>query len=718
MPKHEKVTDDMLVALIEQEKAALNTEGLGVIEAQRAAANLAYAGVYTNDLAPSSGMSTILINVVQPVVDTLWSHCTNVAASDKESVVFMPSANKMHPILMPNGETIPVSSSKVAEQTTKIINHVIHKQNDGYDIISTGIKSALLNKNAFWKTTWEEKEISYTQTLMDMAPEEVLAYISNLEQQGYECEVIEEEIVEVDIEAQDPSGVILSDIDYTGSKYVIKCMYTDMKPMIECVPPEEFMINDEAIKIDRNDDLCRFMAHRHLMTIGDISKRWPKFDTDMIGEAGPADDLEYDYEKLYRNSFDGTYDTVPNRYDQTGPNRLIEITESWMRADRDGDGYAEWVHSFSVGNNLIETEEWDGELPFATFTFWQVAHKLYGLGVYDKASGYHRAKTGIVRQMIDHGTLANTPRFFGNPEYVNERNFQQIRPGLIKTRRGFQASDIVPVQVGPGSPHTMAMLQYLDQELIKQFGIDTLNGAISSDVEKSGNDAEKTQMVVDNASAKVQSYIRNFAEMGMKNIIWQIYSLLLKNKDTMAVKELVEVVTPGVPFLAAQLDPKEAMKKDDLVAKVGLGHLTGQEKIRNLGMVQQTQMSLMQVGQLTPDKLLHTASEIVKAAGFMNTQDFINTPQEIQQMQQQQQQAAQPMQQMQMQDAQLEMGKKDAETKKILSEIPENQMKTDTGYAEQERKQFATELDAEVTYHQMQMQAEGKPVTQINTKIG
>lgn len=714
---HEAVTEDILVALIEQEKAALNTQGLGVIEAQRAAANLAYAGVYTNDLAPSSGMSSVLINVVQPGTDTLTSHLGNIICSDDELVVFHPSSYQKHPIKFPDGQVIPVGSEKVSEQTTKLVNHVLFKMNDGHEVFMTAIKSALLNKNAVLKVTWCEEVDTMKQTIMDLSPSELQAFLAQLEQEGFECDVIEEEVVQNE-ESIDTPEMSAYATDYTGSRYVVQCTITRSKPRIECLPPEEFMINDEAICLDKNDELTRFVAHRKLMTIGDIEKMFPEFDTDRIGEAGPADDLEYDYEKLYRNSFDGTYDTVPNRYDTTGPNRLIEITESWIRADRDGDGYAEWVHSFSVGNSLIETEEWAGELPFASFTFWPVPHKFYGLGIYDKLQPYHRAKTGVVRQMLDHGTLANTPRYFGNPEYVNERDFQHIRPGLIKTRRGFSATDIVPVPVNSGSPHSIALLQFLDKEVLAQLGIDIVNGAISSEVEKSGNDEQKTSMVVDNASAKAQTYVR-YISMALKDTMWQIYNLLLENADSDSVMELVETVTPGVPFLAAQTDMADYIRKDDLIAKVGLGHLTTQQKIRNLGVVQQTMAGLVQLGvPVPPAKHLFAAGELLKAAGFQNINDFLPNTKELQQAMQQSQQQQAPLMELQMRGATAEVMLKESDAQKKQSEVAENQMQTEVGYREQERKEFATQVDAEATYQQLEAQSQGKPVTQINTKIG
>ena len=72
---------------------------------------------------------------------------------------------------------------------------------------------------------------------------------------------------------------------------------------------------------------------------------------------------------------------------------------------------------------------------------------------------------------------------------VNERDLQSGRPGIIRATAGFDPKDVMTLPTPQGSPNTLAILEYLDKEIKAQLGIDPLNGAISSDVEASGNDA-------------------------------------------------------------------------------------------------------------------------------------------------------------------------------------------------------------------------------------
>ena len=113
----------------------------------------------------------------------------------------------------------------------------------------------------------------------------------------------------------------------------------------------------------------------------------------------------------------------------------------------------------------------------------------------------------------------------------------------------------VPTPQG-GSGEASSMLQYIDKEVIAQIGIDPVTGLVSTDIEKSGNDAAKTSQTIDNASAKIETFARELAETGMRDMIWAVYDLMVQNGTL----------------------PESELDRSDLKAKVGLGHQTLQQK--------------------------------------------------------------------------------------------------------------------------------------------
>ena len=710
MPKHKKLMDDELVSLIEQEKAELSTEGLGIIEQQRSSSNLAYQGEYSAGIS-ASPLSSLIVDCIKPAVDTHTAFITN-PFTRKDSISMMPVDPQM---------------SVVADQVNKLLNHTVHRMNhdglSGYSLIKEWVQSAALNKNGIWKVSWDTTPVTIIKEIMDVSPIEIDAYTYQLELEGNDVEIIEENVVEteVGIEAEGPEVDIgVSETSYEGSSYTIKCSYPRNQVKYEIIPPEEFLINEDAEWIGGRH--CRYVAHRQLLTVSDIIEMFPDLTEDKINEmaaSGPADDLEYNYERLIRGQSDGTYDTVPGRSNTTGPNRQLEVTESFIQADRNGDGIAEWRHCYTVGHTLIMDEEWDGPLPFVSFTFFKTAHKHHGQSIYDRIWQYLRAKTGLGRAHLDMLTLQNTPRFLGNEEMVNEQDFQVIKPGLIKTRKGFQASDIVPLPMPQGNPQTIQLLQFFNQEIAAQLIIDPYTGAISAEAEKSGNAADKTAMVIDNASAKAEAVIRDAGE-GLKKIAWLTLNMYIKNSNEPEVQKLINELTPGIPFLAAEDKIQDNVKYDDFICNVGLGNLNGQQKFQRVGALFQLTQAATQMGvQPNPVKVLNLLHEAAKGAGFDNSTEFFDSPQEYQMSQQEKA----PLMQMQLQAAQLELQNKQlegqkiqAELRKITSEAVENETDAQVMLRKQDLDEWEAQIDAQLTAESLEQAEPGQMPP--NIKVG
>ena len=289
-------------------------------------------------------------------------------------------------------------------------------------------------------------------------------------------------------------------------------------------------------------------------------------------------------------------------------------------------------------------------LPFVSFCYFPIPHKFYGLSVYDKIRHYERTATALFRSEVDIRKLQNTYRLLAEEDTINERNLQNLRPGVIKMKRGSNPNGVQVLPAPSGSPNTQAVLQDLRHQVIAEIGIDPVSGQVSTDIEKSGNDASKTAMAIDNASAKIEGYARNFADNALRDIMWQILRLLVANKDSPSVQQLSMSVS-GQPFILGELGIMNIMDKSDIVAKVGLGHQTGQQKIAA------TQNILELVAQLeaAPSQTLYRLTEeTLKGWGYENPglilqplETYMQKAQEAMMMQQQQLQLQQQQAQMQ-----------------------------------------------------------------------
>ena len=124
---NDKVSDSELLSAIYYEIQATDYETRSLISEQRSEADLAYTSEYTAGVRPNTGMSSIIINSLQPAVDTLTTYLSNIFTSDQETVVFYSDDDDKE-------------KAEKARELTRVINDVIHKQNNGYMIINRLIK--------------------------------------------------------------------------------------------------------------------------------------------------------------------------------------------------------------------------------------------------------------------------------------------------------------------------------------------------------------------------------------------------------------------------------------------------------------------------------------------------------------------------------------------------------------------------------------------------
>ena len=582
--------DAAIVSRIDELKSRTSYEGTNALSAQRIQSTNAYTGGNVLGTEPTTGMSSVIDNKIRPAIEILSTYMTKIFASDKETVVFTPTNSQY---------------SDAAKQAMMIANHVLHKSNNGYNFISRCTKDAAINKNSVAKLIWDDKPDSFVEHFSNVSEDELEPLILEREERGYEVEI--------------ESG---KDGDYT-----LRFTRERSVPTIQLLPPEEFLINEGATEINRKHHLLRFCCHRKLMFLGDILEMFPKVDERDITSAATADQLEYEYETQSRHFIDGTYEYATR--ESSGPLAQLEVTDSWIYENIDGKGI-DWWHIITVGATVVMKERWDDEIPFVSFTYFPITHKFYGLSVFDKVRDYFLNSTGLLRSELDVRTRQNTTMIVADPRYINQQDLQMGRPGVIKASGGFDPSKVMVLPSPTGSPNTLDILRYLDEAIQAQIGINPLTGAISAEVEKSGNNEEKTAQVIDNASVKIEGYAREFAEQCLRPLVWQILRMLVQHSEDPAVKELVEQITPGQPFLLAENGIVNELSMSDLTAKVGLGHMTNQQKLRGIAAVAQSQAVLEQSGiVITPDKKLAVANEMAKASGYENYQDFFPSMDEV-----------------------------------------------------------------------------------------
>ena len=614
MGKYEKVTDDELVSYVFAGIANADYETTSEISEQRSEADLAYTGEFTRGTEPNSGMSSIIVNAYQPAVDTLTTYISNAVTEKRQAVVF---------------EVEDEAMAKEAADVTKILNDCVYKHNDGYTVINRWIKDAFLHKTALVSTTWDTTQ-EYFKFEFEGAEPELAIEMAKKESEGWDCVVMEKHKYTETIEISDDDTGETLEVSSDFVKAVVKCSRNKDKPIIANIPPEEFLINEGAVSLDRDDPTFNFCCRRQERTLSDIQELLDsddRFDQSIDVEDLGATSVGYlqdEQERATRHAFDGTY-FVGEESSSQGLLRQADVIEFWIRSDRDGDGIAEWRHGFLFGSKLALDEEHFGAIPIHAFTPFPIPHKFYGLGLWAKLRDYHRTKTGLVRAAIDSANHKNLVRFFGDPRKIDQRALKSGKPGLIPVMGGTLelGKDLVEVPKPSGSAgESLSLLEYLDREILAQIGIDPKTGVVSADIEKSGNDAAKTAQTIDNASTKIEALVRELAETGMRSMVWAIYDL----------------------YMQYDVLPDVGLSKSDLMAKVGTGYQTQQQKVAGAQAIIQQQAAL-EASPVAPVPIPYgykqeAALELTRALGFEDASRFFPPTQEVEQERQRQEQLA------------------------------------------------------------------------------
>ena len=699
MAEENKVTDDELIQVIFEEISAADYEGASELKEQRAEADLAYTGEFTPGTEPNSGMSSILINAYQPAVDTLTTYISNAVNEKRKAVMFQVEDEEL--------------KSSASELTT-MLNNCIYKKNKGYTVINRWIKDAFLHKTAFVKTYWDTTA-EYYKFEFEGAEEQLAVVMAEKEAEGWECEVMEKQDVTETLEVTSEDSNETLEVTTTVLQAIVKCSKPMNQPRIVNVAPEEFYVNEGATSLDRNDPTLRFLCHSQLRSKSDVQElinsdeRFDQdIDVDELAQGGTAGYIDQEWEKATRGSFDGTYWRGTEQSSQPLLQE-VEVIEYWVRSDRDGDGVAEWRHGFVLGKELGMDEEHFGAIPVHSFTPFPIPHKLYGLGLWDKLRDYHRTKTGLVRAAIDAANNKNLVRFFADPRKVDTRSLKSGKPGIIPIFSGFDPSkDMREIPKPTGSAgESVTLLQYLDAEIVAQIGIDPKTGVVSTDIEKSGNDAAKTAQAIDNASTKIEALVRELAENGLRDMVWAIYDMYLE------YGELQDI----------------GFDKSDLIAKVGTGYQTMQQKAAGAQAIIQ-QHAAMEASPTSPTPIPYKYKkeinmELASALGFEDASKFFPSAEEIQQAQQRQaQQQAMQMQAMQQAQSQ-EMGLKEREigvkeqtqAAKIEAETNKLNKEAEVAVVEIQNKQSDNELNIRRQEAQEEQMAANIELQQANQEL-
>jgi hypothetical protein len=568
----------------------------------------------------------------------------------------------------------PVGEEDVqfARQATDGLNYVFWKDNKGYEIVYAATWDALLVGNGIVKTYYDETPV-YTTSFHSGLTDDQRAQLLMGDDEGEAPEVLAQS-EKPTVDPMTGEQIVLYDLK-------IKRKKADGKFVVEAIPPEQFLIHEDAITTDD----AAFTAHWERKTRSDlVAMGYNKDDVAAIPEASRTETPE----EAARRVFSGSNDASDKSME------FVDYYECFIRIDVDDDGEAELVRvCFGGGKKgkLLHWETWEDENPFDDIPCEPIPHRWAARSVADETMDVAEIKTVLARQGLNNLYATNNPQRhvagkIDNPDELINPTFG----GVVFSSVGTTITDLVVPFV---ANHVFEAMAQQDEVIQRRTGVSRQGMALDPETLQNQS-ATANQNAQDASYSQVEQIARNMAEWGWSKVFRKLLKLLVKHQGPRSL------MMNGKPI---QIDPRFWNADMDVTINVGLGTGSRDRDLLHLQGVLATQTGLidrfMAAGaaddaiDMLP-KIVRTMEKMAESAGIRNPEDFYPeyTQEKVAQLKQM---AAQPKT-----DPKIEL-----EKAKIQLQMQLEQQKMQAA-VEKEKAQMQADLEVKMAEMQASMAAE------------
>lgn len=664
--------DDLLRALQDKEEASAKYVWGELATTREESRREYYKLPYGNE---QEDWSQIVASDVSDTVEWVLPSLLKIFTSTDKAVSFEPSR---------------ASDVKGAEQATDACNYVFYKQNNGFLILYTALKDALMTGNSavMWRKETKENVVSIP---FQGASDEMLAMV--MQEEGAELqEVRTEQVV-------DEMGQVVN--LHTGR---LKRIEKRNIVKVEAFDPNDLLVDAEWTSPLLQD--CPYVCRVMEVTLSDL--KLMGFDVD-------EEDLEAsDRNLMQREVEEEAYDADTDDLDTSQADGYLRI--EFVLLDRDGDGIAERLCVYRLQDKILKVEE-VSHVPIATASPILNTHQWAGMSLAEAVSDLQKLHTELLRQTLNNLYLTNNPRtkVLTDSSWSPLANIDDLldsRPGGIIRARDPNAiqTDVIPFAAGASLP----MLEYVQAMRENRTGVSRTSMGLNPD--SLNNTATGRQIDQSAAQQRIELIARIFAEILVKPIFQGILKTLTDGgMEKLAFRLRDEFV---------EYDPQEWRDQYDMTIHVGLGTGDKMAQAAALMQIMTLQEKGMALGMVQPKHLYHSFSKLIENAGFKDVQSFAvdpttlppqqpQTPLPIQ-IEQMKLQADQQKFQAQMQ---ADIQKTQAELQAKLQETRANlELQAANDQRDAEREQMKAQMDAQLEAQKIEFErwkAELQAQTQI-----
>jgi hypothetical protein len=544
------------------------------------------------------GRSQVVTSDVFDAVEGMLPDLIEVFTASDKAVIFEPTGEE---------------DVDGAEQATNACNYVFYKQNNGFLILYSAFKDALMMKTGGVKWFWEKKRVPTFTTYKNVDEMQLAMFLMT----NPSAEIMEQEEVEEEQPQQvDEFGAPIPQM----RRFNIKVKTVEEKGIcrIVAVPPEEMRVSrrHNSLLLDE----CPYVAHVTQKSVSDMREMGYDVDADDVRSAQSEAESIESMDRRENGDF-------PTQNEETDDETTVRgwLRDEYVLVDYDGDGISERRRIVRLGDLILENKE-VSHVPMAAWTPYILTHQFGGFSVAELVEDFQRIHTTIMRNQLDNLALANnqetvvTTDSQGNPQ-ANIDDLLNRRPGGILREK--VAGAIRPFAEQWQGIQAMPMLEQLQTEKENRTGWTRYSQGLDGD---SLNKTKGGMQMIMNAS---QKRMKLMARIAAECLVAPMFKGIFKTLTDNCMDKLSYRLNGNF----VSYDPQEWRDQYDMTINVGIG--AGDEQQQSQFLMQIAQAQATVAGSpyakklISPKQIYNVQARLAENAGFKNPNEFWLDPDKV-----------------------------------------------------------------------------------------
>ena len=511
----------------------------------------------------------------------------------------------------------PVGQEDVdaAKQETAAVSHIFWQKNQGFLVLYTWLKEAMIQQNSYVWHGWVEKEERTVEAYEDLTFDEYIEVLSQFDPDEYEIE--------------EQEGVDVIEDEETGAEMTVPALGDDLEPMpisvklrctkrdkvyrVEPFPQEDFFVTPRWHSLSLDGVPVCGRRHRDK-----TEEDWLAFgfSEDSVKKLNSGNDDEEETAARHHTK---------NLSEEDDEGDSVELYEVYANLDLKGDGIPQLVRIWCTKDAGVIMDWADGSqavdevnsIPIKGLTPYIMPHRHIGQSVVEKVEGIQQVKTILIRQMLDNTYLTNYPRPIFNADEEGQDTVAALAnpaPGApIPSRAGIEWASPPAV-----AATVLPLLEKFDNLQEVRTGATRYNQGL--DAQSLNKTATGISRIMGASQKKAKLIARTFAETGLRELFLGIHADLRKGPVKEMTMRLMGQWTP--------VNPRTWKHRADMVVNVGMGRGDKDERRIAYQMAGQVQRELIAAGSRMVDeqKLFNIIDDTLDTFGISATERYFNDP--------------------------------------------------------------------------------------------